>query len=79
MWENKNFCADYLTKFSIDLETQLRLVGVMNLILILSCPFCIQGRKPYFGDVIKNKVNTDLYSNIFFSDFFQTWYDDKNC
>ena len=33
----------------------LRLVGVMNLILILFHPFNIQGRKPYLGDFVKKK------------------------
>ena len=33
----------------------LRLVGVMNLILILSCPVSIQGREPYLHDCQKKK------------------------
>ena len=53
MLESKNFCANYLTKFKIDLNgigKLLRLVGVMNLIFILCQPFNIQGREPYLGD-----------------------------
>ena len=33
----------------------LKLVGVMNLILISSDPFNIEGKEPYLCDVIKNK------------------------
>ena len=33
----------------------LRLVGVINLILILSCPVSIQGREPYLRDCQKKK------------------------
>ena len=32
----------------------LRLVGLMNLILILSCPVSVQEREPYLWDLVKN-------------------------
>ena len=35
----------------------LRLVGVMNLILILSCPFDIEGRELYLHDFVKKTTN----------------------
>ena len=41
----------------------LRLVGVMDFILILSCPFYVQKREPY---------------RHLQCDFFQTWYDDRD-
>ena len=46
----------------------LKLVGVMNLMLIfiLSCPFNIEGREPYFCDFFKKKnLNIGLHSNIY--------------
>ena len=64
MRESKNFCTDYLTKFSINLHGifQLRLVCVMNLILILWCPFHIQLRDWNLVDFIKKKpLNIGLY------------------
>ena len=38
----------------------LRLVHVMNLILILCCPFNIQGRETYLYDLVKKKKNATL-------------------
>ena len=50
MRESKNFFANYLTMLSIDLNgiwctIGHNIISVMNLILILSCPFDIQGEK----------------------------------
>ena len=68
MPESKNMYANHLTMFSVDLNecsTLLRLVGVMNLILILSFPSDIQGREPFLYDFIKKKnSNVGLYSDI---------------
>ena len=50
MRESKDFSANYLTKFSIDLNELgelLRLVGVMNLTLILFHPLIIKEREAY--------------------------------
>ena len=50
----------------MEFGVQLRLVGVMNLILVLSCPLSIQGRQPYLCDFVKMKVRIGLYSDIKF-------------
>ena len=50
----------------IEFGMLLILVGVMNLILILSCPFNIQGREPNLYDFVKKKnFNVGLYSDIY--------------
>ena len=41
-----------------------KLVGVMNLILFLSCPFNIQGRGPYMIS-FKKTFNIGLFSDIY--------------
>ena len=48
----------------------LRFVGVMNLILILSCPICIRRRETYSREFVKN-VNADLYLDIYESISFK--------
>ena len=43
-----------------------RLVSVMNLLLILSRPLNIQGRKPHLSDFVKKKpFNVGLYADIY--------------
>ena len=39
----------------------LRLVGFMKLILILSCPFNIQGRGPYLSDFVGKKLVSQVF------------------
>ena len=62
----------------------LRLVGVMNLILIWSCLFNIQGREPYLYDLVKKQqqqqqtFSIGLYFRHLPSNFFQTWFDDRD-
>ena len=43
----------------------LRLVGVMNLVLILSHLFSIQGREPYFDGFVEEANNVGLYPGIY--------------
>ena len=43
----------------------VRLVGVMNLVCILPCPFSIQGREPYLHNFLGKRIVTGLYSDIF--------------
>ena len=74
-------CKNYLTNFSmiwIEFGLLLRLVGVINLILILSQPFSIQGREPYFYDFVTKNFKAGLYSDIYRPISFKTWYDDRN-
>ena len=57
VWESKTFCTNYLPKSLIHLYkccVLLRHVGVMNLILILSCLINIQGKETYLCDVISS-------------------------
>ena len=74
--EIKHFCANYLIKFSVDLDGiwfVLRLVGLMNLILSVFYSVIIQGKEPCWCDFLKkqNKTankekasNVGLYSDI---------------
>ena len=85
MQESKNFSAGYLTQFLIDLhEIQgllLKLVGRMNLILILSGPLNFLGRKIYWCDFIRKKPITIGWCDVFRdlrTTFFQTWYDGRD-
>ena len=72
MLESKNFCANYLTKFLIDLN------GIWSTVVTYQCDephthflfhlFNIQGREPYLSDFItkkKKKINISLYSDIY--------------
>ena len=64
--EITNFCASYLTELSIDLDgvgLLSRLVVLMNLALILSCPFSFQEREPTYV-ISLNSINVGLYSDI---------------
>ena len=56
----------------IEFGILLRLVDVKNLILLLSRPVNIQGRKCYL------KSNVGLYSDICGTNLFQTWYDGRD-
>ena len=50
----------------MELDLLLRTVGVVNLILMLSHLFCVQGKEPYFWDFVKKKsFNIGLYSDIY--------------
>ena len=74
--ESKHFCCSNLIKFQlilVEFAILLRLVGVMNLILILSHPFSIQGREPNSCDFIekRKKINVFLYSDIYGSVSFR--------
>ena len=82
----------------MEIGVLLRLIGVMNLILILRCPFHIQGKEPCLCDFVKNKTKqnkttpppqkkndykkaTLLHWLVFrhlLTDFFLTWYDDRD-
>ena len=64
MPESKNLCASYLTKFSVNVKV-LRLVGVVNLIPILSHPFDIHGSEPYLRDFVKKNFSIGLYADIY--------------
>ena len=58
MRESENLCANYLTKFSIDLDRSCilqRLIDPMSLILNLSRPVSVQVRESNLGDFFKNK------------------------
>ena len=66
-WESKNFCINYLTKFSIDIDGiwyTVRLVCVMNLMFILSCPFNIQGRKQHWCDFVEKKMYINIWASF---------------
>ena len=67
-----------LSKFSIDLNAMCVLlspVGVMNLILILSRPFSIQGREPNLNDFIEKLWGWLIFRHLYKTNFFQTWCD----
>ena len=49
----------------------LRLVGVGNLILVLSCPVNIQGREPYIYDCVKNNFKRWLVFRHLQTDVFK--------
>ena len=49
----------------MELVTLFRLVGVMNLILLLSGPYNILAREPYLYNFINKNINIVLYSNIY--------------
>ena len=53
----------------MELGMILRLVGVMNILLILSCPFSMQGREPSLDDFIRKK-NLSLACIQTFTDQF---------
>ena len=59
MQESKNVCANYLTKFSIDLNGTWYTVETCWCndphAYSFSCPFNIQGREPYLNDLKKKK------------------------
>ena len=55
----------------------LRLVSVMNLILILSRPFCIQGREHYVWFCEKEFLSWLVLRHLQ-TNFLQTWYDDRD-
>ena len=42
----------------------LRLVGVVNLIFIVSCLFNVQKRESHLRDFVKKKVNIGLYTDL---------------
>ena len=42
----------------------MELVGVMNLIVILSCLFVIQGREPYLYDFVPKKIKQKILTFV---------------
>ena len=66
MRESKHFSASYLRKLSNNLNRSLLLLrlGMMNLILILSHPWNIQGREPYLYDFLKKQTNKQTNFNV---------------
>ena len=77
---SKHFCASYLTRFSNNLPM---LVGLMNLVFILSHPINIQIREPNFGDFAWKKTNNNnknkppkhsLAFRYLQTTFFSTWH-----
>ena len=66
-----------LSKFSIDLKRICCSVGIMNVILILSRPYSIQGREPYLCHFITKALKLACIQT-FTDPFFQTLYDDSD-
>ena len=56
----------------------LRLVGLVNLIFILSSLINFQGRESNFGSIFVQIFDLDFHWDILQTDFFQTWYDDRH-
>ena len=64
--KQKNFCTNYLKKFSVWMEfgILLRLVGVMDLRPILSCPLSTKTECDYLNGLIKKKKNSRIRKNL---------------
>ena len=66
--KSKNFCSNYVTKFSITLSGIWYIVEIcwcLNVVLISSHSFTIQGREPYLCDLIKKICSIGVYSDIY--------------
>ena len=77
MQERKQFCASYLWKFVMgmgEIAMLLRLVGLFNLILIISCHINIQGKDSNLSDFVppKNWACIWAFSDQFLSN--QVWW-----
>ena len=62
--ESTNLCANYFTKFLIDLNGIWNIKFHMTFVIHLSCPIGMEGRK-YFYDFCTKRINIGLYSNIY--------------
>ena len=63
---------NYLTKFQsfrIEFGIVMRLVGMMNLILILSHQLSIQGREAYLRDFVEKQTSMLVYIQTFTNRF----------
>ena len=80
MRESKNFWANHLTKFLIDLNRIWYTVETYwyDEPHTHSMAFSIQGRESYVYRILWRKLYHWLVFNHLRTHFFQTWYDDRN-
>ena len=61
MWNSKTFCVNFIILIWLECSLLVKLIGMMNLALILFYPLDIQGREPYLCDFV---INKGLYLDI---------------
>ena len=69
MQEFIQFCTNYLTKFSVDLDGNWHFVEI--------CLISIQGRRPFLCD-LQRRLKCWLVLGNLQTDFFESWYGDRD-